>query len=504
MSTSWTSFRKRFGKQGLESASAGAEAGRAVARLPAADAPLPVARGDLIARSDGALDAVGQQSELIRVRFANLVDRLDEIRSLKEDFTYLTEPVFALLTAYPQIQTRLLETEAVLKQEHDSTAALRRELSDLGTAHARSTDDLTATVSQLRKAESKAREQEATIEDLRLVGKDKEALIADLENQLTIETERARTITEENQALRLEAQEADQAVARAEREMIESRERNGLLDHEVKRLQKIAEEQSYRLSSLTNRHGELEGQFEGARQRVSELETKLMGEQVTRQRLESQVESERSAHQTALSALDMKIEGLNSRLTATDRILAHTRDQLRDKNEALRGVERNLKETAIEKNTLERRLEATQQEVERQVALVNELQRSRIELQERVEMLNKAIAAKDFQIESSDNKVASLSERIDQLTKRFDQERSTLEAANRRLTEEFQNEKAERSLVQGALEIARESRVKIQKKYVALRKKTRLDTTEDDISLSGEEDEGPESNVRPIKSSDAE
>ncbi len=199
----------------------------------------------------------------------------------------------------------------------------------------------------------------------------------------------------------------------------------------------------------------------------------------------------------------MKIEGLNSRLGATDKILAHTRDQLRDKNEALRGVERNLKETTIEKNTLERRLEATQQEVERQVGMVNELQRSRIELQERVEMLGKAIAAKDFQIESSDNKVASLTERIDQLTKRFEQERSTLESANRRLTEELQNEKAERSLIQGALEIARESRIKIQKKYVALRKKTRLDTPEDEPTLFDEEDE-VETNVRPLNSPDAE
>jgi crescentin len=224
---------------------------------------------------------------------------------------------------------------------------------------------------------------------------------------------------------------------------------------------------------------------------------------VARQRLESQLESERSSHQTDLSGLDMKMEGLSSRLTATDKILAHTRDQLRDKNEALRGIERNLKETAIEKNTLERRLEATQQEVERQVALVNELQRSRIELQERVEMLGKAIAAKDFQIESADNKVANLAERIDQMTKRFDQERNTLESANRRLTEELQNEKAERSLMQGALEIARESRVKIQKKYISLRKKTRLDAAEDDGSVD-DEAEVAESNVRPMKSSDAE
>jgi crescentin len=199
----------------------------------------------------------------------------------------------------------------------------------------------------------------------------------------------------------------------------------------------------------------------------------------------------------------MKIEGLNSRLSATDKILAHTRDQLRDKNEALRTVERGLKEATIEKNTLDRRLEASQQEAERQAAMVNELQRSRVELQERIEMLNKAIAAKDFQIESSDNKSSNLAERMDQLVKRYEQERNTLEAANRRLTEELQNEKAERSLIQGALEIARESRTKIQKKYVSLRKKTRLDTPEEDPTLFDDE-EIEVSNVRVIKSADAE
>jgi len=503
MSSGWTSFRNRFGKrqdeaasEGLPHVSEGPEALAVPAASPPGKAETP------IARPNGALDSVGQKNELIRVRFANMIDRLEEIRSLKEDFALLSEPVSDLIRSYPQLQSRLLETEAVLRQETETTQSLRRELGDLGSLHARTSDDLNAAVSQLRKAESRVREQDSYIEDLRLNVKDKEAIVGDLENQLAIETERARNITEENQALRLEAQEADQTVARAERELIETRERNGLLDHEVKRLQKVAEEQNYRLSSLTNRYSEVETQLEATRQRASELESKLMAEQVLRQRLETQIDSERSAHQTDLSSLDMKIEGLNSRLSATDKILAHTRDQLRDKNEALRGVERNLKETTIEKNTLDRRLEATQQEVERQVAMVNELQRSRIELQERVEMLNKAIAAKDFQIESSDNKVASLSERIDQFTKRFDQERNTLESANRRLTEELQNEKAERSLVQGALEIARESRTKIQKKYVALRKKTRLDTQEDDPMLFDEEE--IETNVRPLKSPDAE
>jgi crescentin len=296
MSASWTTFRKRFGKPpGGEPASTRqvSVGDRAAAALVAAptQAPSPVA--EPLVRQSGTLDAVGQKNELIRVRFANLVDRLDEIRSLRDDFTSLTEPVFDLISSYPQLQSRLLETEAVLRQERDSTAMLRRELADLTGSHSRASDDLSATVSQLRKAESRVREQESAIEDLRLIMKDKEAIAADLDNQLSIETERARNITEENQALRLEAQEADQAVARAERELIETRERNGFLDHEVKRLQKVAEEQNYRLSSLTNRYNELETQFEAARQRASELETKLMSEQVARQRLESHLESER-------------------------------------------------------------------------------------------------------------------------------------------------------------------------------------------------------------------
>jgi crescentin len=368
MSSGWTSFRNRFGGRKQQDDVLNSLREQIEAAEPQSPAPdaAPQEKGEPpLARPNGALDSVGQKNELIRVRFANMIDRLEELRSLKEDFALLSEPVSDLIRHYPQLQSRLLETEAVLRKETETTAALRRELGELGSQHARTVDDLSATVAQLRKAEARVREQESAIEDLRLNVKDKEAIGVDLENQLAIETERARTITEENQALRLEAQEADQAVARAERELIETRERNGLLDHEVKRLQKVTEEQNYRLSSLTNRYGELETQLEATRQRASELETKLMAEQVLRQRLETQLDSERSSHQADLSSLDMKIEGLNSRLAATDKILAHTRDQLRDKNEALRGVERSLKETTIEKNTLDRRLEASQQEVER-------------------------------------------------------------------------------------------------------------------------------------------
>ena len=227
MSSGWTSFKSRFGKKSQDSFP-GIPGQEGVPRpWRATGAGRRPGEQPTLARPNGKLDTVGQKNELIRVRFANLIDRLEEIRSLKDDFTLLSEPVYDLIRSYPQIQSRLLETEAVLRQETDTTGRAPARIRRSREFHARMTDDFSATVSQLRKAEAKLREQESAIEDLRLSVKDKEAVGVDLENQLSIETERARNITEENQALRLEAQEADQTVARAERELIETRERNG-------------------------------------------------------------------------------------------------------------------------------------------------------------------------------------------------------------------------------------------------------------------------------------
>src|SRR5919107_4361050 len=101
MNPSWTTFRRRFGRPAAGDA-APREGGEAAAP----------ARPEPALRPDGSLDTVGQKNELIRVRFANLLDRLEEMRSLKDDFALMTEPVFDLIGAYPQLQSRLLESEA--------------------------------------------------------------------------------------------------------------------------------------------------------------------------------------------------------------------------------------------------------------------------------------------------------------------------------------------------------------------------------------------------------
>src|SRR3712207_6455683 len=149
MSSGWTSFRNRFGKKQDEDVSVSLPQVIEAAEAQTLPVAAPPEKGEpIIVRPNGALDSVGQKNELIRVRFPKMIDRLGETRSLKEDFALLNEPVSDLIRHYPQLQSRLMETEAVLKQETETAQSLRRELGDIGSVHARTVDDLNAAVSQ--------------------------------------------------------------------------------------------------------------------------------------------------------------------------------------------------------------------------------------------------------------------------------------------------------------------------------------------------------------------
>ena len=100
------------------------------------------ASGTLLAQfsQDGAEDqpiggdvlgAVGQQDERMRDRIIQMVERLEEVRSLRDEFAILVEPLLALAREHPQLQSRLLETEASLRHERAAIETLSRQVSDL-------------------------------------------------------------------------------------------------------------------------------------------------------------------------------------------------------------------------------------------------------------------------------------------------------------------------------------------------------------------------------------
>jgi crescentin len=450
----WSSFRNAVGQQ--------VDAAR--------DWKVPPKPSPTVLDTPPTLDAIGQRDELVRQRIAVMLDRLDDFKTLREDFGEIVKPLGDISAELPRAAARIAELETSLAQEMQAVSRTRLENQDISARNASLSHDLSIALSRADRLEMEIRERESVVEQQRIALRDKAVVIENMERQLFAEVEQAKAAFGESKALRAEAQAADAALSRAEHELGTLRERATLIDQDNRRLQTITEEQASVLVELRARLEELENAAETERQQQRILEERLAAETAARVRVESQYEVETGAFRSERSSLMMKLEALTHRSSTAEQILTQTRNQLRERDEASRTAERLLKEAVIARSSVERRLENLQSDVSRQAERFTELQRAKDELTSRCDMLVKAIAAKDVSIGQAADRAESLQARIEQLSARHETERAELDLANRRLTEDLENEKSERALVQGALEIARESRISLQKQYDALKR----------------------------------
>lgn len=451
-----------------------------------------------------AFDAIGQRNELVRVRISQMMERLDDLKSLQADFSQILEPLAVVADELPQAKIRIAELEVLLAREQEHIRSVRRELGEVNSRAATSANELAAASTELQRLEGQLREREAEAEELRVRVRDRTVAVENMERQLFAETEQVRALTGENKSLRLEAQAADQAMTRAERELNDLGERLSLSEQDARRLQALAGEQAVRLSEAEARVVELTQQVELLRQRNRDLEAQLAAETSARERGEGQFETEMAAIRADRANLAMKLDAALGRSGTLEQLLGQVRSQLREREEAARTADRALKEFQIERTTLDRRLEGLQGELQRQTERVSELQRLRGDADSRADMLTKALAAKEAAMDQAQTRVATLADRMEQLGRRHEAEKGELQAANRRLVEELQNERSERALAQGALDIARETRSSLQKQHEALKRAVRNLHGVDPAALLGiaspeaKAERAEESNVTPF------
>lgn len=448
-----------------------------------------------------SLDAIGQRDEVVRQRIGVMLDRLDDMRSLRDDFASILEPLIQISDELPRSGMRIAELEASLAQERQSIATLRHNLSESTLKLGAVSNELSEAQARADKAEGELIDREQAINEQTIALRDKTLAIENLERQLFGETEQNKALIGENKALRLEAQAADSALSRSEHDLLTARERLGTLDQDNRRLQILSEEQSTHLAELTGRHKDLESTIDAGLQRLRAIEAQLVAETEARERAEAQYDVEVGGYRTDRAALNMKLEAADNRAATGDQLLAQTRNLLREKDEAHRISERNLKEASIARATAERRVEALQADLRRQTERFQEAQRVRAELDGRTAMLNKALVAKDAALEQASMRNIGLTDRIAELTRKNEVSRTELEISNRRLTEDLENERSERTLLQGALDIAREARVSLQKQHEALKRSSR--GWRDDAKAEADQGQDAEtaeenSNVRPF------
>ena len=465
----------------------------------AAPSSYPTAREKAaVPRKALALDAIGQRDETVRQRISMMAHRLDELQSLQDEFNGIVEPIVHISDELSRASRRIAELENSLAQQSQALAAARQEAAEAADRLVELTAGLSDATSLLERTEGELREAQATVEEQRETLRARVVTIENLERQLFAETEQKSALLGENKALRNEVQAADTALTEAEYDARSARERAESFSDENRRLQLLAEEQTVQVAALRARLDEVETRWEGDRQRLRQVEQQLAAEKTERERLQTQYDTESSFHRNDRAGLSAKLEAANVRMASIEQSLTHAHRQLREKDEAVRGSERSLKEAMIARSTAERRVETLQADLERQRERFMDMQQERSELSSRAEMLTKALAAKDLTIEQVNARNHALAERIEQLNAKHEATRNELETTVRRLSEDLENERSERLLAQGALDIARESRAALQKQHDALKRAGR-DWRE--AGRASHSDGDPEeSNVRPFSS----
>ena len=449
-----------------------------------ADQALPAARMDEpalaapprtidVPRDAGPLDSIGQRNELLRVRFSQLAHRLDDLKSLNDDFALLAEPLESIFTELPQAKSRILETEALLAREIEGGQTLRREVDVLSSRLSAVSGELRNEKTRSQKVDGEISELTAAFEEVRLTLREKSGLLENAERQLTLEIEKQQSLAGDLAVQRAENQTMEKALLKAEGLLQRESEQRSIFEKESRRLQQVVEDQLDRVASLQTQNADLAQQRDRHLGDIAALDARLLDEQAHHQKVTVDHETTISQLSSERSTMALRLDALLARLGTTEQILGNVRQQFREKDEALRSAERQLKEGAAEKVTLDRRIEGTRGELAHYIAQLEESQRLQQELNDRSDMLSKALAAKDAALENALNKSSSLADRIDGLTKRYENDRLGQEAANRRLIEELENEKAERTLAQGALEIARENRVALQRQNESLKRAVR-------------------------------
>ncbi|WP_406853971.1 hypothetical protein ABEG18_15580 [Alsobacter sp. KACC 23698] len=421
------------------------------------------------------LDVTGEQTELVRVHVSHIAARLDEIKTLSEDFSRLRTPLDEFLVEYPKAQARMLDAEAALKRETDQARLLRRERDEAISARAAASDELSQAVATASRQEAMLRDSEEALAELRTLMRETTARAEHIERQFYAEAERSQALADESRVLRQHAQSTDQINLRLEQNLSEAHAQVHLLERENNRLQQATEDQSRKLAETATRCEELERKLEAALEVNATLETALSAEQARRDKAEADRETDRTAHSVNAASLSLKVDGLTSRLATTTRTLAQMREQVREKMDALQAAERAVSEARIETNGAQRKLAAALEEARRAHEAGQETQAAKEAAEERCDMLTKALSAKSAHLDGANGKIEALTERLEQLSQRFEQERAALEATNRKLSEALQGEKAERTLAQGALTIARESRAKLQTQFANLRRRAEME-----------------------------
>jgi chromosome segregation ATPase len=437
--------------------------------------PEPTPKSTTVART---FDSIGRRNENLRAQLDAVELSFRNIETIRSQFYDALTPIDQTLAEIERTKVAHLDAERKVEALTEAHEQLKGEHANVTldrNALLAKQEELTARVKDLERTVAAA---EASAADSRAAITDRNAKLERTERDLEDNRRRLHTVSEQLPALRAEFAAKEKRLQEVEQLRANLHDQYDLLNQESHSLRTRIEDLVANGSKLNRQLGEVESRRGDLARRVEDLEAALSQETAAHAKLKGAHLDAAEAHRLTASNLREELSAMSLRSAAAERLLNEARDNLREREAAIRGFEQRALESSLAAKARETAFADLEKDLAAARAQHAEVEAARSTLDQRSADLATALEDKEAVLHRAEHKIETLEARIAEQTKAMSAERALHEERLGKLKEQLEGEQSARAFAEGALKAAREERG-------ARRSETEGVTNTDGVGASG-------------------
>jgi predicted nucleic acid-binding Zn-ribbon protein len=281
----------------------------------------------------------------------------------------------------------------------------------------------------------------------------------------------------DNQALREENLRLDDRLIAAEKRIVvlesdlnSTRQRLLMNEDEKRSLQTSVDKSVIEAARLQRKLAEAETSLTTVHGRLRHVEGNFAETSTERARLANALEEANERHEHERNSQRIRLDALQARVGATEKLLGEAREHLLARADEIRGYDRRLGEMAIERDGAHAKAADLDADRLKRESEYEELRQTHTTLKDRSAALARAYNAKDVELTRTVETTVALSARIQALEAEMAARQETTEKALEDLTAALRREKHERSVAEGALDTGRKDFARLMREVMTLQR----------------------------------
>jgi len=413
---------------------------------------------------------IGGDNESLRNLMLDANAKIGELDTIKAAVSKLADPLSKTLRAFEAEKSEKISLQTVLNNTRTAYGKLRNEVAELEKKASTSDNECRALRQELTTTQNLLRALETTKAEIAIDIAARRAQIIDLEARLAQETGETTALREENRRLDERLATADKRIIALESDLNAARQRLLMAEDEKRTQQASLDRATADAARFSRKLAEAEASLNATQGRLRHVEGNFAEVSTERTRLASALDDANERHGHDLASQRSRFDALQSRTTATDRLLVEAREHLLARAEEIREHDRRTGAIAMERDGLQARVSDLEADRINRESELKELNRAHATLKEQSSALARAYTAKEAALARVEDANAELNQRFGDLETALAANKQATERQIEDLNAALNREKLERAVVEGALETGRKDIARVMREIMALQR----------------------------------